>query len=255
MLVKGIIMSQLQTGSNKVKVRLPCFESAGVDKKIIVQALIAYNPGNLFSYRVGDVVIVSFENNQVDQPIILGKLFVEAEDKASNFSYANSLEVTEKAKLPANTMLGDLTYDELYAAVLKTEEENFGKEGPPGPPGPQGPPGPEGPEGPKGADGLTTAISVNGQTYTQSGGTITLPNYPTVPNAYVKDVDFDSTTNYLRKQNAAGTWANIVRVGSVTNVTVLGDQLTVTFANGSTQTYTLPSGGGIVTTQIHNDNY
>ena len=38
-----------------------------------------------------------------------------------------------------------------------------------------------GPQGPAGADGLTTAISVNGSTYTHSNGTITLPNYPTVP--------------------------------------------------------------------------
>ena len=31
--------------------------------------------------------------------------------------------------------------------------------------------------GPKGADGLTTKITVNGTTHTQSGGNITLPDY------------------------------------------------------------------------------
>ena len=36
-----------------------------------------------------------------------------------------------------------------------------------------------GDKGEKGADGLTTAISVNGQLYTHSNGIITLPNYPT----------------------------------------------------------------------------
>lgn len=40
---------------------------------------------------------------------------------------------------------------------------------------------PRGATGPAGADGLTTNIVVNGSTYTQSSGTITLPNYPTVP--------------------------------------------------------------------------
>lgn len=47
--------------------------------------------------------------------------------------------------------------------------------------GEQGPQGIQGPQGPAGADGLTTDISVNGNTYTQVSGTITLPDYPTVP--------------------------------------------------------------------------
>ena len=36
-------------------------------------------------------------------------------------------------------------------------------------------------QGERGQDGLTTNIVVNGNTYTHSDGTITLPNYPTVP--------------------------------------------------------------------------
>ena len=39
--------------------------------------------------------------------------------------------------------------------------------------------GDTGEQGPAGQDGLTTAISVNGNTYTHVNGTITLPNYPT----------------------------------------------------------------------------
>ena len=48
-----------------------------------------------------------------------------------------------------------------------------------GPVGPTGPQGPVGPTGPQGTDGLTTQIRVNGTTYTQSNGLITLPDYPT----------------------------------------------------------------------------
>ena len=33
----------------------------------------------------------------------------------------------------------------------------------------------------KGADGLTTQIRVNGTTYTQTNGLITLPDYPSLP--------------------------------------------------------------------------
>ena len=49
--------------------------------------------------------------------------------------------------------------------------------------GEQGIQGERGATGAKGQDGLTTAISVNGNTYNHSNGTITLPNYPTVPNS------------------------------------------------------------------------
>lgn len=58
-----------------------------------------------------------------------------------------------------------------------------GEKGEKGDTGEQGPQGIQGPAGVDGNDGLTTAISVNGTTYTHSNGTITLPNYPTVPNS------------------------------------------------------------------------
>ena len=46
--------------------------------------------------------------------------------------------------------------------------------------GARGPQGPVGPQGPQGPNGLTTQIKVNGTTYTQSNGLITLPDYPTL---------------------------------------------------------------------------
>lgn len=117
MLVKGIVMSQMTQDSNTIKVRLPTYESAGIDAKVIINALIAYNPGNLYSYNIGDVVVVSFEHNQVDQPIVLGKLYIGPEEKASNYSFANSLQVTEKAILPTTTTIGNLSYNDLVLAV------------------------------------------------------------------------------------------------------------------------------------------
>ena len=75
---------------------------------------------------------------------------------------------------------------------IQGEKGDPGEQGPQGDPGIQGPkgdkgdkgdPGEQGEQGPAGQDGLTTAISVNGSTYTHSNGTITLPNYPTIPNS------------------------------------------------------------------------
>lgn len=54
-----------------------------------------------------------------------------------------------------------------------------GIQGPKGDTGETGATGPQGPQGPAGQDGLTTSITVNGTTYTQVSGNITLPNYPT----------------------------------------------------------------------------
>ena len=56
-----------------------------------------------------------------------------------------------------------------------------GEQGPKGDTGEQGPQGIQGeigPRGPKGDDGLTTQVRVNGTTYTQVDGLITLPDYP-----------------------------------------------------------------------------
>ena len=56
-----------------------------------------------------------------------------------------------------------------------------GEQGPQGEQGIQGPKGDtgeRGPQGPAGQDGLTTQVRVNGTTYTQIDGLITLPDYP-----------------------------------------------------------------------------
>ena len=56
-----------------------------------------------------------------------------------------------------------------------------GEQGPQGEQGIQGPKGDtgeRGPQGPAGQDGLTTQVRVNGTTYTQVDGLITLPDYP-----------------------------------------------------------------------------
>ena len=57
------------------------------------------------------------------------------------------------------------------------EKGETGAVGPTGSKGDTGAVGPTGPVGPTGAPGLTTKVTVNGTTYTQSGGNITLPDY------------------------------------------------------------------------------
>ena len=61
------------------------------------------------------------------------------------------------------------------------EKGDKGDKGDKGERGEQGIQGLQGVQGNKGADGLTTQIRVNGTTYTQSNGLITLPDYPSSP--------------------------------------------------------------------------
>lgn len=82
---------------------------------------------------------------------------------------------------------GETFQTKLDRGALKGDKGDIGATGPQGEQGPQGiqgpkgdtgPQGEQGPQGPAGVDGLTTAISVNGNTYTHVDGVITLPNYP-----------------------------------------------------------------------------
>lgn len=61
---------------------------------------------------------------------------------------------------------------------IQGEQGPQGLQGPKGDTGEQGVQGEQGPQGPKGDDGLTTQVRVNGTTYTQVDGLITLPDYP-----------------------------------------------------------------------------
>lgn len=64
---------------------------------------------------------------------------------------------------------GQTFQTKLDAGALKGDKGDTGE---------RGPQGIQGPSGANGQDGLTTAISVNGNTYTHINGVITLPDYP-----------------------------------------------------------------------------
>ena len=80
---------------------------------------------------------------------------------------------------------GESIKSKLDAGTLKGDKGDIGEQGPqgekgekgdPGIQGEIGPQGIQGPAGTNGKDGLTTSISLNGVTYTQENGVITLPN-------------------------------------------------------------------------------
>ena len=89
----------------------------------------------------------------------------------------SGMTATQKEQLTTayNHAMSDAvtTIDEINSAVASYVEANKDTL--------KGDKGDKGEAGANGKDGLTTAVSVNSKTYTQTNGTITLPNYPTVP--------------------------------------------------------------------------
>lgn len=96
-------------------------------------------------------------------------------------------------------------YEEIQKKVANGEfKGEKGDKGEKGEQGEQGIQGIQGIQGEKGEDGLTTAISVNGSTYTHDNGLITLPDYPIVPTNVSQlnnDSNFISDSNYVHTDN------------------------------------------------------
>ncbi len=107
MLTKAIIQS-IDYTKNMCRVRIPLFENASRNVNII-EANAQFNivPGIYNSYKTGDVVFIGFEENKMELPVILGKLFVSAATEAGSYRgnlSGNSLSITDTAQLPYSTI-------------------------------------------------------------------------------------------------------------------------------------------------------
>lgn len=112
MITKALIMSRFE---NKFMVRIPLFESSGNLHEVIIPATLCYTPGNLDAYKDGDVVYVGFENNEISNPVILGKLYTGPEQAAQTYTFNDSLKTVSSAELPKKTSIGEFSPEEVYA--------------------------------------------------------------------------------------------------------------------------------------------
>lgn len=106
-LAKAIIQS-IDYTKNICRVRIPLFENASRNTNIIeADAQINIVPGIYNSYKTGDIVFIGFEENKMELPVILGKLFVSASAEASSHQgnlSGNALVITDTAQLPHSTV-------------------------------------------------------------------------------------------------------------------------------------------------------
>ncbi len=107
MLTKAIIQS-IDYTKNMCRVRIPLFENASRNVNMIeADAQINIVPGIYNSYKTGDIVFIGFEENKMELPVILGKLFVSTSAEASSYRgnvSGNSLAITDTAQLPHSTI-------------------------------------------------------------------------------------------------------------------------------------------------------
>ena len=104
------------------KVRIPLLDriesSVGsVDFDDLSIATACVPKGINASIRKGDVVFVAFEEDDYDYPIIIGHLYRSdlIKDSQMPFIESRNLTVTEKAVLPKDTKIGDITYEQIAA--------------------------------------------------------------------------------------------------------------------------------------------
>jgi hypothetical protein len=87
---------------------MPLFENASSSAPVEVEALVNITPGFFNNLFVNDVVFVGFEENALEKPIILGKLYKGGSYENATLGGAgvlDTLKVRTSATIPAATTL------------------------------------------------------------------------------------------------------------------------------------------------------
>lgn len=107
MITKAIVKSINRSG-NRCVVRMPLFETASSTSPVEIEALVNITPGLFNNLFINDIVFVGFEENALEKPIILGKLY-----RGTNYEnntpggagILDTLKVHTSAAIPASTTL------------------------------------------------------------------------------------------------------------------------------------------------------
>lgn len=120
---------EMRPNTNLCKVRIPIFEPVGNKVRVELWATMILPPGIHGGYEVGDVVFVSFTDNSLSRPVVLGQLYrgksqgtmidglgksSDKIDKASDFTCIN-LTAEGKVSVPAGTQIIGTYYDTLQS--------------------------------------------------------------------------------------------------------------------------------------------
>lgn len=85
---------------------MPLFETSASSAPVEVEALVNIAPGIYNNLVVGDIVFVAFEENKLEKPVVIGKLFRGAEIESNirgGGGVFNTLKVNSDVSLPSST--------------------------------------------------------------------------------------------------------------------------------------------------------
>lgn len=118
--------------NSRVKVRIPIFDGVqnSVDSTIndynLCWASLVWTPGINVDYRVGDVVVVSFEDNNIGRPIVIGYLkLIGSNDDSKIYATIKELNVSDSFSSPTDSRIGVTDYSEIYESI-NTEKRGPG---------------------------------------------------------------------------------------------------------------------------------
>lgn len=116
MIRKGIIEKVISEYSYLI--RIPVYhkiKSAAIftPTEELPTATVCVTAGNAPKYRENDIVFVTFEDDDIGKPIILGLLYREDMPTTANNNALSSLEVSVNAKLSEDTSIGDVSGNEI----------------------------------------------------------------------------------------------------------------------------------------------
>jgi hypothetical protein len=106
LITKAEIVS-INGAGNRCIVRMPLFETASSTTPITAEALVSITPGFFNNLNVKDVVFVAFEENAIEKPIIIGKLYkgTGSENLVNGgMGILDTLKVRTAASIPSSTL-------------------------------------------------------------------------------------------------------------------------------------------------------
>lgn len=123
-MITRAIINKIDYESNKIRVRIPIYDGAQNSQEStsdddLSWASVLCIPGLIIDYKIGDIVIVGFEDDDIGKPIILGYLRLSngESDEARISANLNNLTVNDKLSTSTNVKFGKLTYEQIFNKV------------------------------------------------------------------------------------------------------------------------------------------
>ncbi len=125
MVLKAEII-EINIETNTYTVHIPQFDLNNGFDPVQTTAQVCVPPGIYNGYHVGDKVWVSFEQHQIGQPVIIGRLGVATLENQNTGGAikGSNLEITEKASLPKLTTLSgaEPDYNDINKLIIKIKQ-------------------------------------------------------------------------------------------------------------------------------------